>query len=255
MGRINLGSYEFSDSSGLLFECDITIPKVSKIPDILIHFRDELMANSDKLAGDTAVAKSLTDFLKSKGYEGQPPIRISKYDSQSLLGEVDLDFIDFALSMGWVDLTENEEAGAKESLISILESEDQTVGLITLDTKNIFITGGSRYLVLGFEEMSKVVCAGILENLNRIDSGLLAGHCSRKLSESYEERCSLIEAQKQADNSREDFNEWIKNFLISDSSFFSFIATSLTNDEIYDIAFGGRLVGKTENHVVFELAA
>jgi hypothetical protein len=107
--------------------------------------------------------------------------------------------------------------------------------------------------VLGFSDLSTVVRSGLLENLQRIDSGVLAAHCSPRLAEGVEERRALIAQQKESSIGREDFNEWLKQFLLAEPGFFAAVASSMPKDDVYDIAFGGSLAGKTDNHVVFEL--
>lgn len=253
MNRIHLGSSELLSSSGLKLECDFFIPKVSNLPDVTIEFKDELIPNTTKLAKDPTIVTGVKSFLKTIGYSGETPVRLIDVHGKSLLAEVDLEFMPFAEKLGWVDLSQNEDAGAKQSLFEVLDGEERAPKEINKEANNIYVANGARYLVVGFDEMAAIVRSGVLENLKRVESGILAGHSSRKLSESYEERKELIAGQKEASETREDFNEWMKQYLISDSSFFTFVATSLPKDEIYDIAFGGRLLGRTENHVVFEL--
>lgn len=254
MNRIHLGRFELSDLSGLKLECDLFIPKVSNLPDVVVEFQDELIPSTSKLAKDPNLLLGISSFLKSIGYKGSPPIRLVDAQGKFLVAEMDLEFMSFAEGLGWIDLTLNEDAGAKQALFEVLDGEEQAPEMIIKESQYVFVADGRRYLVTGFADMADIVRNGILENLRRIEPGILAGHSSRKLSEGYEERKELIARQKDTSATREDFNEWMKQYLISDSSFFSFVATSLPKDEIYDIAFGGHLAGKTENHAVFELA-
>jgi hypothetical protein len=252
MNRIYLGSYELTDSSKLKLECDFYIPRFSHFPDLIIEFKDELIPSTKKLAKDAEVFAGISAFLKSVGYDGSKPGRLTA-ENNSLVAESDLAFIPFASDHGWLDLAKNSSEAKKVSLLSVLDSE-QSHGSISAINEDSYEADGKEYLVLEFEKVSDLVKRGLLENLNAISADVLAGHSSRKLADSYEERKILVEAKKE-ELGRDEFNEWIKQYLAIDDGFFVHLIQSLSKDDVYRIALRGKLIGHTEHHIIFEIGS
>jgi hypothetical protein len=253
VNRIKLGTTALADSSGVQLECDFFINRFSYVPDVQIFFRDELIPSPKKLSTDPAIKNGIDSFLRSIGYGGNPSTRIFDVVGKYLMVEIDIDFMTFAASVGWADLTTNQEAGERHSLESILDLSDVKTRSIFKESDRIFKVDGKRYLVVGFSELSELIKSGIIQNLEMVETSILARSCALSLAETFEEKKDIINTKKDSSNGREEFNLWIKVHLIVDQNFFSSLISSIPIDQVYRISVGGEIIGKTENHIVFEL--
>ena len=250
MSRIQLGSFELTDSNKVRLECDIFIPKFSHFPDLLIEFRDELIPSTIKLSKDPTILSGVVQFLKSIGYDGVPPQKLTAEENM-LIAEANVEFLSFAEEKGWMDIASNGSAAKRFSLLSLATEEVPLKNISALD-EDVLRADGKDYLVLEFDRVSDFVKAGALNNLKEINTGVLAGHSSRKIAESYEERKAVIETKKE-ELANSEFSEWMREHLNADSAFFVHVAQTLSKEDLYRIALNAQLTGTTENHVIFEL--
>lgn len=249
MGLIKLGSCELLDSEKFKLECDIYISQFGYFPDLSIVINDALIPSTKKLEKDPAVLAGVSAFLKSIGYEGEMPQKLSS-EENILIAEVDEGFISFAESKGWFDISKNIQLAKKHALLSLSSEESPIRSVVAIDD-NRYRAEGNEFLIVEFDKLSEVVKAGAINNAIKLPLNLLAEHCSYRLSEDFEERKKLIES-KQSELGRAEFADWIKGYLTADKQFFLQLAQVLDRDELYRVTLLSKVFGTTEHFIIFE---
>jgi hypothetical protein len=250
MTNIVLGIFELIDSKGFRVEGDFSFQKYSQIPDIIVRITDELAPPIPNLVKDSAFLTSIEEGLKSFGFKGEVPKQLS-VDGNRIVLEANSDVVTFASENGWVDTAINKAGGKRDSLLSVLEDDASSIVQIDEDR---FDVAGVKYLVIDYGALTEEIKNGVIVNLRKIDTAILAKHASAKLSDSFEERKKLIEQQKLVLDTARDFSEWILQFISADNSFYRALAQTLSKDELYSLAFGANLLGKTEDFAIFSLS-
>jgi len=252
VNTINLGTFEWVNLEKLACECEVRIPLVSTIPDLELRFTDELFVLHRSPGSDESLLKSLGSFLKSIGFQGEPPTQLNDISASCLQAEVDFEFLEFALTKGWVDVVTNHSLAVKHSLKYVLNADEQAIANMHEETDGQLSTNGRHYIVVGPIERAALTEAGVQKHIRRINAGFLAAQTFEKLAENFEDRKSLI-LEKQQAFSDQEFRDWIEAYIQIDRSFYAALEESHLPEEIDEIAFTAKYLGRSVEHYVYEV--